>query len=92
MKKPSICIRGNEYPLNDVIESKSHKLFRNVRCFMLLQILSLIITRTGSTGFRKQKSCFVFIGTKPLVMHRSRCVPFDGLGYISMNCVVVLLI
>lgn len=52
MKKPSVCIRGNEHPLNDVIEAKSHKLFRNVRCLMLLQVLSLIITRAGSTGYR----------------------------------------
>lgn len=28
MKKPSVCIRGNEHPLSDVIES-NHKLFRN---------------------------------------------------------------
>ncbi len=41
MKKPSVCMRGNEYPLSDVIESKNHKLFRNVRSSCCCRILRL---------------------------------------------------
>ncbi|KAF8640773.1 hypothetical protein AX17_000423 [Amanita inopinata Kibby_2008] len=36
-KKPTVCIRGNEYPLNEVIES-NHRLFRNVTwCYRIME-------------------------------------------------------
>ncbi|KAK2461547.1 hypothetical protein APHAL10511_006010 [Amanita phalloides] len=53
MKKPTICIRGNEYPLNDVIES-NHKLFRN--CWMYkVQEVELFWDENSSNG---SISCF----------------------------------
>jgi len=58
MKKPSVCIRGNEYPLSDVIESKNHKLFRNSWIYKIHEIEKSVCLYWDETSSNASISCF----------------------------------
>ncbi|KAF8743692.1 hypothetical protein AX14_001222 [Amanita brunnescens Koide BX004] len=58
MKKPSVCIRGNEYPLGDVIESKNHKLFRNSWIYKVLEVEKSICLYWDESSSNASISCF----------------------------------
>ncbi|KIL71668.1 hypothetical protein M378DRAFT_115016 [Amanita muscaria Koide BX008] len=58
MKKPTVCIRGNEYLLNDVVEA-NHKLFRNSWVYKLPEKERSITLCWDEESNNGTKSCFL---------------------------------
>lgn len=57
MKKPTICIRGNEFGLNDVIDA-NHKLFRNSWAYRIQEIDKSVILHWDEASGNGSMTCF----------------------------------
>ncbi|KAF8632934.1 hypothetical protein AX15_001543 [Amanita polypyramis BW_CC] len=57
MKRPSICIRGNEYALHDVIES-NHRLFRNSWVYKVQEVERTVCLYWDENSSNASISCF----------------------------------